>query len=353
MKISLAMIVKNEEDVLRECLNSVRSIVDEIVLVDTGSEDNTINIAKEFGANLYRLDWGNDFSLARNFAAEKCTGDWILVLDADETVCVGNKETLINFAVDNPNGIGKIEILSKFLENDEVSFSKEWVSRFYPKGILFKGYVHEQLDTTNPRINMSFRVNHSGYFKKDKSERNLQLLFKELENDPGDHYILYQIARTLHVAKRYLEASEYFERCYKLNEDNHIYTKSFIILYIYNTINTGNFSMGLNIINRYKAKYLKSTDFNFVCGIFYMNLILSDINSYSKYINLIEESYLRCLDIGEKEDETVLGLGTYKAAYNLGVFYETTGDISRAKEYYKLSSEYGYNLAKSRLFGMK
>ena len=198
MKISLAMIVKNEEDVLRECLNSVRSIVDEIVLVDTGSEDNTINIAKEFGANLYRLDWVNDFSLARNFAAEKCNGDWILVLDADETVCVGNKETLTNFIVDNPNSIGKIEILSKFLENNEISFSKEWVSRFYPKGILFKGYVHEQLDTTNPRINMNFKVNHSGYFKKDKSERNLQLLFKELENYPGDHYILYQIFQQVH-----------------------------------------------------------------------------------------------------------------------------------------------------------
>ncbi len=146
MKISLAMIVKNEEKVLRECLNSVKDIVDEMVLVDTGSEDDTVDIAKEFGAKLYEFKWCNDFSFARNFAAEKCSGDWILVLDADEVVTLGNKKVLIDFAKEKLNSIGKIQQFNKYKEDDEICFSREYISRFYPKGILYKGAIHEQLN---------------------------------------------------------------------------------------------------------------------------------------------------------------------------------------------------------------
>ena len=82
--LSLCMITKNEEKNISRCLNSVKEIVDEIIIVDTGSTDNTIEIAKSYGANIYHYDWTNDFSDARNKSLEKATKDWILVLDADE-----------------------------------------------------------------------------------------------------------------------------------------------------------------------------------------------------------------------------------------------------------------------------
>src|SRR5690606_22915077 len=84
--ISLCMIVRNEERVLDRCLSSVNNLVDEIILVDTGSTDNTQEIAKKYTKNIYHFEWINDFSAARNFAADKATGEWILVLDADEYV---------------------------------------------------------------------------------------------------------------------------------------------------------------------------------------------------------------------------------------------------------------------------
>ncbi len=349
MKISLAMIVKNEEEVLSECLNSVKDIVDEMVLVDTGSKDNTVNIAKEFGAKLYEFKWCNDFSLARNFAAEKCSGDWILVLDADEVVTLGNKKVLIDFAKEKSNNIGKIQIFNKYKEGEEICFSTEYISRFYPRGILYKGAIHEQLNTDLPRINMKFRVDHSGYFEKDKSERNLDILFKEFKNNKEDPYVLYQLAHTLRIAKRYEEAEVYFKMCYEKIHINYSFEKSFIISYIYNIINTKKFSDGIDLIEKYKTRYLNSTDFNFACGIFYMNLILSNVNLYGEMIHFIEESYLRCLDIGEDPGNTVVGVGTFKAAYNLGVYYETTGNISMAKKYYLLSSKYDYEPALNRL----
>lgn len=86
MKLSLCMIVKNEAATLPKCLNSVRKVVDEMVVLDTGSIDRTPNIAQQVGAKVHHFKWCNDFSAARNAALKYVTGDWILVLDADETL---------------------------------------------------------------------------------------------------------------------------------------------------------------------------------------------------------------------------------------------------------------------------
>ena len=86
MKLSLCMIVKNEAATLPKCLNSVQGVVDEMIILDTGSSDRTPHIAQEFGAKVYHFQWCDDFSAARNAALQYVTGDWILVLDADETL---------------------------------------------------------------------------------------------------------------------------------------------------------------------------------------------------------------------------------------------------------------------------
>ena len=86
MKLSLCMIVKNEEVALPKCLSSVKNVVDEIIIVDTGSNDKTPQIAQKFGAKVHHFEWCNNFSVARNAALKYVTGEWILVLDADETL---------------------------------------------------------------------------------------------------------------------------------------------------------------------------------------------------------------------------------------------------------------------------
>lgn len=86
--LSLCMIVRNESEHLARCLMSAQNYVDELVVVDTGSQDDTVAIAQRFGATLYHFDWCDDFAAARNFSLEKVTGDWVLILDADETLVV-------------------------------------------------------------------------------------------------------------------------------------------------------------------------------------------------------------------------------------------------------------------------
>ena len=97
--ITLGMIVKNEEHNLAWCLNSVKDSVDEMIIVDTGSKDTTVDIAKQFDAKVYSYHWDDDFAAARNFSISKAIGDWILYLDADEeleTNCCQRLKALAN-----------------------------------------------------------------------------------------------------------------------------------------------------------------------------------------------------------------------------------------------------------------
>ena len=90
--VSLCMIVKNEERHLRRCLESLQGLMDEIIIVDTGSIDQTIEIAKSYTDNVYQFDWENDFSAARNFSLSKATKDYVYVADADEVLDEENRQ---------------------------------------------------------------------------------------------------------------------------------------------------------------------------------------------------------------------------------------------------------------------
>ncbi len=92
--LSICLITKNEEAHLRRCLESVRGLWDDLVVVDTGSTDRTVEIAREFGARICHFTWQNDFSLARNFSIEQATGAWILSLDADESIAARDHDTI-------------------------------------------------------------------------------------------------------------------------------------------------------------------------------------------------------------------------------------------------------------------
>jgi glycosyltransferase involved in cell wall biosynthesis len=85
-RLSLCMIVKDEEERIGNCLDSIKGIVDEMIIVDTGSSDETVTICKSFGAQVFHFPWNGSFADARNYGLDRATGDWILWLDADEKV---------------------------------------------------------------------------------------------------------------------------------------------------------------------------------------------------------------------------------------------------------------------------
>src|SRR5437773_6000316 len=93
-RISLCMIVRDEEQFILECIESARDAVDESIVVDTGSTDRTIELAERAGASVYPFVWCDDFAAARNASIEKASGDWVLWLDADERLARGGAEVL-------------------------------------------------------------------------------------------------------------------------------------------------------------------------------------------------------------------------------------------------------------------
>ena len=109
--ISLCIITKNEEVFLEQCLNSVKDLVDEIIVVDTGSTDKTIEIARKFTYYIYDFKWCDDFSAARNESLKYATKDWILVLDADETISKQDHQKILQLTQQNNQAYTLIQII--------------------------------------------------------------------------------------------------------------------------------------------------------------------------------------------------------------------------------------------------
>lgn len=196
--LSVCMIVKDEEKVLERCLESIHGIADEIVIVDTGSTDKTKEIAIKYTDKLYDFEWVNDFSKARNYAASKAVGEWILVIDADEYV---DREKFEDFKSElkiNPpkQEINTVTIIN-FTGKRASSIAQNRHTRLYKnnKQIKFQRPIHEELKYlgTNKGVGFSdLQFFHTGYMKdtvdeKQKTERNLSILLDQ-ENKTGIDY---------------------------------------------------------------------------------------------------------------------------------------------------------------------
>lgn len=349
--LGLVMIVKNEERCLEKCLKAVRNLVDEIYITDTGSTDNTVEIAKKYKAHVSHFEWVNDFAAARNFSLEQSKCDWNLVLDADEYLVEGKRKSLEKF-LNSEEKIGYIELLNSYKEDDgEISKSKIQIPRLLPKGTKYRGAIHEQVDSDYEGVLLPLSFEHDGYLQEGKGERNLEILREQLKENENDPYVLYQISKTLWLLKRFEEADEYFKRFYENSKNIKAnYREIGIISYLYNLLENKKIDEGINLINNEKIKLNNSADFNFACGIFYMEAVRFDSQKYLNYFLEIEKAYLKCLEIGElKNHEGVVGCGSFKAAYNLAVFYEVTGNLAKAREYYVLAGRQGYRPANERL----
>lgn len=227
--ISLSMIVKNEGKHLFDCLNSVKDFVDEIILVDTGSTDNTLEIAKSFNAKIFFFEWNDDFSDARNFSLSKCTGDWILYLDADERLDI-NSAKKIKFLSEQNDNVGFYCTIVSYDSELQRSNSIRYV-RFFRNNpeAKFTGKVHEQITPSLEKLNYKFihsdlLIHHIGYDisndgKKQKALRNLKLLQKDFKVSPND-YILFQIGQSNFILENFSEAENIFFQLVKSDELN-------------------------------------------------------------------------------------------------------------------------------------
>lgn len=354
MKINLVMIVKNEERCLRRCLKAAKSLVDEIIIADTGSTDRTVEIAKSMGAKVVGFTWVNDFSAARNFALEHSDGDWNLILDADEYLRPCSRKGLEKvLAGREGTWLGGITRYDSYRDGDGISQSTSVLPRLLPRGVRYTGLIHEQPEGAWPCCPLPLAADHDGYLYEDKGERNLPYLREAVERYPEDGYYQFQLAYTLRNLKRPEESLEYFAKFLRYVKPEESYRAEGIVLYLYTLLDVGTeecLDRAAGIVEREERNLGNWPDFCFVCGLFYMKRVLADVARYQGLLPNIERCYLRCLELGERpEMGGVVGTGSFKAAYNLGAWYEVSGQRELAVKYYRMAARAGYGPAKERL----
>ena len=239
------MITKNEEKFLELCLNSVKSIVDEIIIVDTGSADKTKEIAKKFNVKIIDFKWINDFSAARNESLKHATKDWVLVLDADEVIEKRDVEK-IKSIVENSNDFAGFSLeqrsyLNSYFEGAVKNSSNFGLVKEYPFYIphylvrLFKNKmefqfrhrIHELVEDSIKEKGLKYKkidvvLHHFGSLKderliKSKTEEYSTIILRQLEENPDSARYNYQAAR-MHLGKNdFSNALKYFEKTAKIN----------------------------------------------------------------------------------------------------------------------------------------
>lgn len=223
-RLSLCMIVKNEERYLEDCLRSVQGLVDEMIIVDTGSTDGTIDIANRYGATVIPYGWQDDFSAARNESLNHATGEWVLYLDADERLAPGQHD-LIRSLLDHPDvGAYLLTIEGDHHLPSGIVHQVNAYPRLFRRlpSVRFEGKVHEQIAPAILRTGMkivssSVTIHHLGYAEsidaiRKKCERNIQLLRQQLRQEPHNGYLRYHIGNTLTVLEQYEAARQELER---------------------------------------------------------------------------------------------------------------------------------------------
>lgn len=243
MYISQCIIAKNEEDNIGHCLSHLKSVVDEQIVVDTGSTDRTVEIAESLGAKIFHFKWIDDFSAARNFALDKAKGDWIIFLDCDEYFSEESvpliKDSIIKHGEKKDVEALTCELINIDAINNKIFATAKNISPriFKRKNYLrYSKRVHEILQNVkNNSINPSLVdvsnlliIFHTGYSEeakkeKNKDERNLNLLSKEIEDNPNDAKWNLYYAKQLNSAGRHQESLDYALIAHKYMDTNIIY----------------------------------------------------------------------------------------------------------------------------------
>ncbi|WP_336762400.1 glycosyltransferase [Paenibacillus sp. USHLN196] len=320
--IALCMIVKNEEKVLERCLESVQNIVNEIIIVDTGSTDSTLDIARNYTDKIYFFEWVNDFSAARNESIKHATSDYILILDADEYLDENadfEKDLLhscdyYSFNISNQMGLG-------------MSFNHTAVRLFKRSlGLIYENRLHEHLNIIEDNWKYlsgksSNVINHVGYadgvfLEEKKINRNLPLMELEVQENPNA-YNLYNMGQTYFGIGKYKASVEYFKKAYPLSKDR-VFLPDLLTKLAYAMAELKQTEEALSILTDSINLFPQETEMIYILGLIYQN---------AGYYRDSEICYRKCIELGDQGYYVTEGSGGYMSHLRLSELYEQLGRL--------------------------
>lgn len=342
--ITLCMIVKDEADCINACLESVKGLVSEIIIIDTGSTDQTIEICENHGAKVYTYKWKNDFADARNYGLSFSTGDWILWLDADEELDASKKANIPEILNNTNAHLLALPVLNYFGKTTPVDKNNVYLIyqlRLFRnhKNITFHNRIHEtpllSLNVTDKDIkDIPVSIHHYGYLqevtdKKQKGQRNIRLLEKEMSDPAHSPWIEYHLASEFYRQEKYQQAFQYVNKSILLflqkdqKPPSLLYKLKYTIL-----IETNSLEGAWPSIEKAILLYPDYVDLHF-----YMGYILYKIGNYATALQAFE----KCLELGDHHTKYLVlkGTGSFKAWRYKGLCLEQLGKKNEAQEAYR------------------
>lgn len=338
--LSLCMIVRNSERTLRDCLASIRPWVDELVVVDTGSEDNTCQIAREFGARLHYFTWCDDFSAARNESLRHAGGRWLLWMDADDTISAENGRSLRDLALNTNDEqlwayVLQVHCPGRKQEGPDSVTVVDHVKllRNRPE-IRFEGRIHEQVLSSIRRGGgrvawTNLFVVHSGSDlsaegQAAKLERDLRILLLELQERPDHPFTLFNLGMTCSEIRAFDLAARFLRRSLAVADPKESHVRKAYALLVHCYTQSGQLALAWNALDEGLKHYPSDVELRFREGL--LHQLTGDSRAaeraYWAVLTASEGRYFASVDRG------IVG---YKARQNLAQIYKDGGEFAKAE----------------------
>ncbi|RKX22839.1 MAG: hypothetical protein DRP51_01670 [Candidatus Zixiibacteriota bacterium] len=349
--ISACMIVKDEEEMLPNCLESIRSWVDEIIIVDTGSTDKTVEIAESYGAKIYHQQWTKDFSFHRNYSISKATCDWIFIIDADEEFVLDDLPKLRQAVAQDDYRLISFNVFNVNKETGQTTSFLHSIRLFRREANLrYDGIVHNQLmfDPGEKALRLGISVRHYGYDlspekMKKKLARSRELLEKQLLEDPDNCFVHYNYVQLLRSGGSHPDTEtcqlmiKHATRAVELSKGDKKYGEAVELMSLHQLATT-------HISLKEYDKALENCQKALKIKPDFLDALLSIAHAYTglRELDKAEQYYKDFLKVREEYDETVEEVNliqvyigaSYLGYYGLGLISELKGDFEKAEEYY-------------------
>jgi glycosyltransferase involved in cell wall biosynthesis/Tfp pilus assembly protein PilF len=337
-RVSLCMIVRDSSRTLEAALESIKPWVDEIIVVDTGSTDNSRQIALRYSASVFEVPWCDDFSSARNASLERATGDWLFWMDSDDTISIENGRKLRALAdkdlasaptayvmqvhCPGPQGSADVTIVDhvKMFQND--------------RALRFEGRIHEQILPAIRRNNGNVEwtdvyvthsgVEHSAAAKKRKQQRDLRLLQMELAERPGHSFVLFNLGMTHADMEQWHTAVEYLKRSLQVSSACESHVRKAYALLVECLLQLNLDEEATQFLNQGLNLFFDDPELNFRRGILEhraKNYDCAVAAFHAALANRGEHSF-------SSRDHGITG---YKARHNLATLYRELGQLDHSE----------------------
>jgi glycosyltransferase involved in cell wall biosynthesis len=301
------MIVKNEEENIINCLDCAMKVVDEAIVVDTGSTDKTVELLDKYSTEktcvkIIHHKWENDFSKARNLSMRYASGDWIIILDADERLFADRNE--LEGIINNTIEQAFIIPIYNLMNNDNIEVTSVMVRLFKNNKPHYSGAIHEQLYINDKNYvgevidGNICKIYHYGYYKsvynkKNKEKRNMKIIKKQIKIEPNNPFHWYNKGVMEMISGNFDTAIDDFLKSNELtNKRRYSFHDNLVLELIKCMMALKNYNQIINLVTEVsKDIYIgKIPDIYYYCGIAYVNIDEHDlaIEYFDKAINIGE-----------------------------------------------------------------